>query len=70
MPQACANCEAVLIGTPFETEGAIFCCAGCAAGGPCQCTYMPEAPPALGAVTADSTATSSVASSMPSARLG
>jgi hypothetical protein len=61
MPQACANCEAVLIGPPFETEDAVFCCAGCAAGGPCQCTYMPEAATGLDGVTADSAATSTAA---------
>jgi hypothetical protein len=38
----CASCEIEIAGSPtFEREVA-FCCAGCAANGPCTCSYDPE----------------------------
>ncbi|MBM3956668.1 MAG: sigma-70 family RNA polymerase sigma factor, partial [Gemmatimonadetes bacterium] len=39
----CANCFAEFDWTPTVEEGEEFCCAGCARGGPCVCTY--GAPP-------------------------
>jgi hypothetical protein len=35
----CANCEEVITGDAVESDGEQFCCAGCANGGPCICTY-------------------------------
>ena len=39
----CANCFAEFDWSPTVEEGEEFCCAGCAQGGPCICTY--GAPP-------------------------
>ena len=47
MPQACANCEEVITGTPYQADGEVFCCVGCAGGGPCQCTYTTDGATAL-----------------------
>ncbi len=59
----CANCEEPILGQPVYFDGAVFCCAGCTAGGPCICTYEPRraiaapgthsAPVAVAAVSAD-----------------
>ncbi len=35
----CLSCDIDLHGTPEMLDGEPFCCAGCAAGGPCVCTY-------------------------------
>ncbi|MDA1297847.1 MAG: hypothetical protein O3B04_07605 [Chloroflexi bacterium] len=35
----CYNCFAEFEWTPFTSDGENFCCAGCADGGPCVCTY-------------------------------
>jgi hypothetical protein len=41
-PIICASCELEIQGSPTINAGLPFCCAGCAAGGPCTCTYDPE----------------------------
>jgi hypothetical protein len=35
----CATCDAVIAGHPTFHLGLAFCCAGCAADGPCMCSY-------------------------------
>jgi hypothetical protein len=35
----CTTCELAIDWTPVEQMGQYFCCAGCAAGGPCHCSY-------------------------------
>ena len=35
----CANCEARFSWAPVAFLGLSFCCSGCAASGPCTCTY-------------------------------
>lgn len=35
----CKNCEIMFSWAPIENNGSLFCCAGCAAGGPCVCSY-------------------------------
>lgn len=35
----CATCDAVIVGHPTFHLGLAFCCAGCAADGPCMCSY-------------------------------
>lgn len=35
----CGSCEIELTGSPLLVDGKAFCCAGCAEGGPCTCTY-------------------------------
>lgn len=49
-PFTCASCEAVTPTHPVIHLGLPFCCAGCAAGGPCICSYDSEVPDALDAV--------------------
>jgi hypothetical protein len=41
-PLTCATCEITIAGAPIYHDGAAFCCAGCAAGGPCICSYDDE----------------------------
>lgn len=38
----CANCEAPLGRSPVAANGVLFCCTGCAEGGPCMCTEPVE----------------------------
>lgn len=38
-PFTCASCDVGIIGEPVFHVGLPFCCAGCAAGGPCMCSY-------------------------------
>lgn len=38
-PASCATCELEINWPPVERGHARFCCDGCAAGGPCICTY-------------------------------
>ena len=38
-PASCATCELEIRWPPIERGPARFCCDGCAAGGPCTCTY-------------------------------
>ena len=35
----CANCDIEILWSPTVVQGNTFCCAGCAAGGPCSCDY-------------------------------
>jgi hypothetical protein len=35
----CASCDIVIAHHPTFHLGLAFCCAGCAADGPCMCTY-------------------------------
>ncbi len=35
----CANCDIEILWTPTIVQGKVFCCTGCAAGGPCNCDY-------------------------------
>jgi len=38
-PPVCASCEVVVRWRPTRAGGLPFCCPGCAAGGPCTCSY-------------------------------
>jgi hypothetical protein len=38
-PSLCATCELEVPWTPVQRGSQTFCCAGCAAGGPCTCSY-------------------------------
>lgn len=40
----CATCEATVTARPTFHLGLAFCCAGCAADGPCMCSYDHEVP--------------------------
>ncbi|HLG76129.1 MAG TPA: hypothetical protein VKX46_06920, partial [Ktedonobacteraceae bacterium] len=35
----CANCDIEFFWSPTVVQGHVYCCAGCAAGGPCSCDY-------------------------------
>jgi hypothetical protein len=35
----CANCDIEFFWSPIVVQGSIYCCTGCAAGGPCTCDY-------------------------------
>jgi len=35
----CANCEIVIHWQPTVVDGRVYCCLGCAQGGPCECDY-------------------------------
>lgn len=35
----CASCDATGVDSPVFHLGLAFCCAGCAADGPCMCSY-------------------------------
>ena len=35
----CATCDATVVERPVFHLGLAFCCAGCAADGPCMCSY-------------------------------
>ena len=37
----CTTCEGAITGSPVFHLGLAFCCAGCAADGPCTCSYDP-----------------------------
>ena len=39
VPASCATCELEINWPPIERGHDSFCCDGCAAGGPCTCTY-------------------------------
>jgi len=38
-PLRCANCEIEILWSPTVVQDIIYCCTGCAAGGPCSCDY-------------------------------
>jgi hypothetical protein len=35
----CANCDIDFVWQPTIAHNHVFCCNGCAAGGPCNCDY-------------------------------
>jgi len=35
----CANCDIEFFWSPTVVQGKVYCCTGCAAGGPCNCDY-------------------------------
>lgn len=39
-PKRCASCDIQLETQPLVVEGSLYCCRGCARGGPCVCTYV------------------------------
>jgi hypothetical protein len=39
-PRTCASCDIQLGDIPFIADGYVYCCRGCAKGGPCVCTYV------------------------------
>jgi hypothetical protein len=41
-PFYCATCDIEIAGPATFHVGLPFCCAGCAAGGPCTCSYDRE----------------------------
>ena len=41
-PFTCVTCEAEIAGTPVFHVGLPFCCSGCVADGPCNCSYDEE----------------------------
>ena len=41
-PFSCVTCEVEIGGAPTFHLGLAFCCAGCAADGPCICSYDRE----------------------------
>ncbi len=38
-PLRCATCDIEIRWSPTIVQGKAYCCAGCAAGGPCSCDY-------------------------------
>ncbi len=38
----CHSCDIELTGDVLLAHGRAYCCSGCAAGGPCTCTYEGE----------------------------
>lgn len=47
LTRVCEHCEQPLSGEPFCFEGGVYCCAGCAGGGPCACIDAPSAQPVI-----------------------
>lgn len=43
-PYTCVTCEAEIRRRAVFHLGLPFCCSGCAANGPCNCSYDEEAP--------------------------
>jgi hypothetical protein len=39
-PKRCASCDIELYTLPLTVEGFVYCCHGCAKGGPCVCSYV------------------------------
>lgn len=56
LPFTCVTCELEIAGTPVFHVGLPFCCAGCAASGPCTCSYDKPVAGSAGAGTADRSA--------------
>ena len=50
LPFTCVTCEAEIVGPPTFHVGLPFCCAGCAADGPCICSYDTDAAAEVGEV--------------------
>jgi hypothetical protein len=47
LPFHCATCGIGIASRPVIHLGLAFCCAGCAADGPCRCSYDPPGEPAV-----------------------
>jgi len=41
---SCASCAVDIAGAPTFRRGLSYCCTGCAADGPCVCSYDQESP--------------------------
>lgn len=39
-PKKCASCDMEVSSPSVYEEGEIYCCPGCAQGGPCVCSYV------------------------------
>jgi hypothetical protein len=39
----CASCDIEITDKPTIGSGQVFCCGGCAEGGPCVCSYEDQA---------------------------
>jgi hypothetical protein len=39
MDTVCLNCGIPIRWQPTVIDGKVYCCLGCAAGGPCECDY-------------------------------
>ncbi len=39
-PKRCASCDIELDKLPLIVEAVVYCCNGCAQGGPCVCSYV------------------------------
>ena len=39
-PKRCASCDIQLEKLSLTVEGFVYCCHGCARGGPCVCSYV------------------------------
>jgi hypothetical protein len=44
LPIACVTCRAEIAGAAFLQSALPYCCAGCAVGGPCTCSYDEDVP--------------------------
>ncbi len=47
LTRVCEHCERPLSGEPLSFEGRVYCCAGCAGGGPCACIDVSPARPVI-----------------------
>ena len=41
-PKRCASCDIQLEKLSLTVDGFVYCCHGCAQGGPCVCSYVGE----------------------------
>ena len=41
-PKRCASCDIEVDRLPFIIKGLVYCCRGCAEGGPCVCSYVDD----------------------------
>ncbi len=39
-PKKCTSCDIELETLPLVVGGLLYCCRGCAVGGPCVCSYV------------------------------
>jgi hypothetical protein len=42
-PSRCASCDIEIDISPVIIENTLYCCHGCAKGGPCVCSYVGNA---------------------------
>lgn len=59
-PRRCVNCGLEIGWAAVVVDGKPYCCAGCAQGGPCYCSYDPPQPNGIRTVSATSAATETV----------